>query len=355
MERPKSFGEFLRASNWDNHEEHMQKAQGVLRAEMAENSRRERDFRAKLTEKLTTEFRRNVHTVSADDIASAREILSSGDVVAVDGTLAKFPLMSGTRSQIGIVAVNYKNEKTTHVSYVTEATYSEYSSAEDVFEYLRKRKKTKPVVSDLVLRATMAYWERRYALKQGAKWRIIHGELFPFELRSGLGELRALPEALGLFQEMADLKTIGSVVSDSSGIDVLLGLGLSSNQYLVIRDLEEEYAEWLHDDAHFAKTDEALFEAFLPTAKEFRKCVYRVGDRPFLFYAHKDHLHEFAAILIADSGLIRERGFPVLVDYADTICGSLFRAGDFERRIDYELALQSELLREQSERVGRRR
>jgi hypothetical protein len=356
VKRPQSFSDFIASSEWDNHEEHFQKTQGVLRSELAENSRREREFRAKLTQKLNSEFARQVKTVTAEQILAARSVLASGDVVALDGTLAKFRLMSGTRSQIGIVAVNYKNDKTTHVTYVTEATYSEYDSTEDVFDYLRARKKSRPVISDLVLRATMAFWERKYAIQQAAKWRIVHGELFPFELRSGLGELHALPESIKLFEEIAAIKTIGSVVSDSTGIDVLLGFGLQPNQYLVIRDLNEEYSDWLHEEAHFSKTDEERFESFLlSTARDFRKCVYRVGDRPFLFYAHKEYLEEFGALLVADASLIRERGFPVLVDYADTICSSLFRAGDFERRIEYELSLQSELLREQSERAGRKR
>jgi hypothetical protein len=55
------------------------------------------------------------------------------------------------------------------------------------------------------------------------------------------------------------------------------------------------------------------------------------GDEapPQVFYAHADHAHEAALIAIADSVLQEHRGFPMLIDLADTVCGSTFGADSF--------------------------
>ena len=43
-----------------------------------------------------------------------------------------------------------------------------------------------------------------------------------------------------------------------------------------------------------------------------------------MFFAHTDHAHVAAHIAMADSLLQEHRGFPLLIDLADTICQGLF-------------------------------
>jgi hypothetical protein len=43
-----------------------------------------------------------------------------------------------------------------------------------------------------------------------------------------------------------------------------------------------------------------------------------------LFYAHQDHAHLAAHIALADSVLQYTRGFPMLIDLADTVCSRVF-------------------------------
>src|SRR5262249_20717224 len=43
-----------------------------------------------------------------------------------------------------------------------------------------------------------------------------------------------------------------------------------------------------------------------------------------VFYAHADHAHEAAHIVLADSVLQEHRGFPLLIDLADHVCASVF-------------------------------
>jgi hypothetical protein len=56
--------------------------------------------------------------------------------------------------------------------------------------------------------------------------------------------------------------------------------------------------------------------------------VYRTGAHvpPQMFYSHIDHVHEAAAIVMADSIIQTHRGFPTLIDLADNLSRSQFGA-----------------------------
>ena len=45
---------------------------------------------------------------------------------------------------------------------------------------------------------------------------------------------------------------------------------------------------------------------------------------PYLFYAHVEHAEMAAHIAMADSLLQEHRGFPMLIDLADTVCSATF-------------------------------
>ena len=57
--------------------------------------------------------------------------------------------------------------------------------------------------------------------------------------------------------------------------------------------------------------------------------VYRASPvaPPQVFYAHADHADIAARIVVADSVLQQERGFPLLIDLADRVCGSIYGGG----------------------------
>ncbi len=54
---------------------------------------------------------------------------------------------------------------------------------------------------------------------------------------------------------------------------------------------------------------------------------------PYMFYAHRDHVHEAALIVMADSVLQEHRGFPMLIDLADTVCRTTFGADSFNAAV----------------------
>jgi hypothetical protein len=84
--------------------------------------------------------------------------------------------------------------------------------------------------------------------------------------------------------------------------------------------------------------------------------VYRASEiaPPQLFYAHADHAHEAALIAIADSVMQEHRGFPMLVDLADTVCRSTFGADSFSASTQLAYAEAGEPFRYLTERQTRR-
>jgi hypothetical protein len=75
---------------------------------------------------------------------------------------------------------------------------------------------------------------------------------------------------------------------------------------------------------------------------------------PQLFYAHRDHAHEAALIAMADSVMQEHRGFPMLVDLADTVCRSTFGADSFTASTQLAHAQAGEPFRYLTERQTRR-
>ena len=63
--------------------------------------------------------------------------------------------------------------------------------------------------------------------------------------------------------------------------------------------------------------------------------VYRASGAapPYMFYAHRDHAHEAAMIVMADSAMQEHRGFPMLIDLADAVCRGTFGPDTFSAAV----------------------
>lgn len=73
-----------------------------------------------------------------------------------------------------------------------------------------------------------------------------------------------------------------------------------------------------------------------------------------VFYAHRDFVHEAARIAIADSVLLDHRGFPMLIEMADTMCRTYFGAQTVERPAYAAFANANAPFRHLNERTTRR-
>ena len=74
---------------------------------------------------------------------------------------------------------------------------------------------------------------------------------------------------------------------------------------------------------------------------------------PQVFYAHRDHFELAAAIAIADSVLLPDRGFPMLIDLADRACKSVYGGGSLRNVADAAYARVGAGVRYASERANR--
>jgi hypothetical protein len=85
--------------------------------------------------------------------------------------------------------------------------------------------------------------------------------------------------------------------------------------------------------------------------------LYRVweGSPPYLFYAHIDHAEMAAHIAMADSVLQEHRGFPMLIDLADTVCRTTFGLDSFIPSVQTAYTDAGHPFRYLSERETRRR
>ena len=78
--------------------------------------------------------------------------------------------------------------------------------------------------------------------------------------------------------------------------------------------------------------------------------VIKISERPYVFHAHKDIFDLAAAIIARDSMFQQQKGFPLLIDYADNLCTEYFSGAQFNHMVDWELAKGDNYLREAGER-----
>jgi hypothetical protein len=84
--------------------------------------------------------------------------------------------------------------------------------------------------------------------------------------------------------------------------------------------------------------------------------MYRTADMApaQLFYAHMEHAHEAALIALADSAFQEHRGFPMLIDLADTVCRATFSSESFTASTQLAYVEAGEPYRYLTERQTRR-
>jgi hypothetical protein len=216
------------------------------------------------------------------------------------------------------------------------------TSAIDYFKQLKKVNRT----SELLMRAVMAFTERKLALLRPETWRLVHGELLPYELWAALGKGRPLKARLELAAKLIEAKTVVAVVEGSHNVQLLnAGELLAAGEYLDARDLATELMEYKQgnrDDgrgAHFSKAEGEEFDSFVDRyGPEIRVGIFKAGLRTYLFHAHREVFDKAAAIVIADASHQPIRGFPLLIDYADHICSHHLAQRDFDRQVEFKTA-----------------
>jgi hypothetical protein len=286
------------------------------------------------------------------NLAKATELLHGGKVVAVDGTRSSYRTYSGMRCQIGVVATNYSGDQIKRSFFISEAGFQK--PVDDIIQAVAKRNTAEEQISDMVVRALMLYREREAGMDERFKDSFImfHGPLLPFELMTGLGRWRALDKTLAVLERIISEKRFFSVISTTAYQDYLtFGRAIERGQYLTASNYT--VGHHIADNRDFMAREKWRDEEFERMQRFLRNYaeqiwigVIRVSERPYVFHAHKEIFDLAAAIIARDAMHQREKGFPLLIDYADTLCSRYFSTGDFNSMMEFELARHGEFLSE---------
>jgi hypothetical protein len=279
-------------------------------------------------------------------------LLFPGAVDACDGRPAVHDTLPLTIFQIGVCLVSYQGDQGTwsHRLFRRDLRVEGVDPIAELAELLERRAQRgglnqpsrRDTLSDLARRGIMTYAERAILLRRStAPWRIGHGNPAAYELITGSGSLDLMIESTRILRELVEDHQRFLFVASEPADRVLLTIGdaLRPLEYAVVGTLREQIDRIVelghYRGRHSSRTD---WDGLTLTAEEWiRKFrdhvapqvvvgVYRASSvaPAQVFYAHVDHADLAAHIALADSVLQEHRGFPMLIDLADRVCGAVF-------------------------------
>ncbi len=278
-----------------------------------------------------------------------RGLLFNGGVEACDGINAVHDTLPLTITQIGICLVSYNGQQGTWAHRLFRKDLREKLSdpIEEVVQILERREKREGskqpgnAMSELARRGIMAYAERAIlARKSTAPWRMGHGSPAPYELLTGLwsSQSERIKMSLDLIQWYVDYGRFVFVPSAPRKRHLLtIGNSLNPMEFVILHSLEPDTREMIRTGGYRKESGVLpLMEKFCyEVAPKIAIGLFRVweGAPPYMFYAHVDHAEMAAHIAMADSILQEHRGFPMLIDLADTVCKTTFGVDSFSASV----------------------
>jgi hypothetical protein len=185
-----------------------------------------------------------------------------------------------------------------------------------------------------------------------------HGNPAPYELLTGSGSMDLLHAGLDVLRKLILEHKRFVFVPSAAGERVLLTIGnaLRPLEFAVVENSERRMWPIINKGHLRGKHLDAAEDFYSDTASKVLVGVYRTSNDvpPQIFYGHADHVHEAALIAMADSILQAHRGFPMLIDLANSVCGGLFGADAFNSTIQAAYAQTGAPLQYLGERETRR-
>jgi hypothetical protein len=355
-----TFKDILNQKSWNSYEAYVQEGIMEYSNELSKDISQGKKHKQKIRDFLEKHF--EIKQIPSN-LETELKLLASGDIVGIDGTIATHKTVTGTMAQIGVIAVNYLNEKIQHSYFISEARYKE--DIDDVTEYLYSHEPGNKVVSAPVLRAALQVRERELGLsdKFKDKYKIYHGPLIPFEMLAnpGRADLKILDVTVEILERIISNKKCFSIVSRSQNdAYIRAGMSLNPGEYIKLKkSIGLEIIEdrtLLKDKDRWREEDYLKVNSFVQTrATNIKIGVIKIAHRPYIFHAHDSNFDLAARIIARDSMFQKEKGFPLLIDYADNLCSTYFKASDFNKIIEYQLAKEGEYLSEMSEETLRQK
>ena len=279
-----------------------------------------------------------------------RGLLFNGGVEACDGTSLVHDSLPITIAQIGVSLVSYQGNSGTwvHRLYRRDLRVGGLDPIEEAMALLDRRRKrdstdaqsARDKLSDFTRRGIMEYAERAILLhKSEALWRMGHGHPVPYELLTGGGlviggDMPLLRYSMKMWRELLMQQTRWVFVTSAPSDRVLLTLGdaLRPLEFALVGTPLQSMRDIAAGNLPSGKGLKGEVQAFVEElGPQIVIGLYRASSQApaRLFYAHRDQACLAASIAMADSVLQEHRGFPMLIDLADTVCRSTFGSSTF--------------------------
>ncbi len=310
-----------------------------------------------------------VYETTVSEIKAVQEnVLFNGGVEACDGTISMHETLPLTIAQIGVCLVSYAGEQGSWVQrlYRRDLRARGKDPVKEAIAILERREARSGIgqpdkhdqLKELARRGIMSFSERAVLLDKGnAPWRMGHGHPAPYELLTGSGSMELLHRGLEVVTRLVvDHRRFVYVPSAAAERALLtIGNALRPLEFAIVSTAEDRMYPII-DKGHLrGKHKERAWEFYHEVAPQILVGIYRtsLSVPPQIFYAHPDHVQEAAMIAMADSVLQAHRGFPILIDIADTVCRSTF-ATDFASTVQSAYAAGGSPLNYLPERETRR-
>ncbi len=276
-----------------------------------------------------------------------RGLLFNGGVEGCDGTSLAHETLPISITQIGICLVSYAGNQGSWIHHLYRRDFQLRGGdpVEEALTALDRRmtreaaeaRDQRDKLSDLARRGIMTYAERAVLLERSsALWRMGHGNPVPYELLSGTGHMRLVEQGLKVLRSLLlDHRRVVFVPSEpNERLLLTIGNALRPLEFAIVDTLETRLRQIV---------EVSRYKSYLKIAQQFVKDVgpeivvgvFRATDiaPPHVFYAVREHACEAALIAMADSVLQYHRGFPMLIDLADTVCRSVFGSDSFNSAV----------------------
>lgn len=360
--------------------ENLAEMYGRLEQEIADAVAMEDNYRTTIRKEVFTKIKsspgapRNagVYQARREDLESIhRGLLFNGGVEACDGTSVVHDTLPLTITQIGVSLVSYNGNQGAwaHRLFRRDLRSKFSDPVDEVLTVLERREKREAQgldgekLSELARRGIMSYAERAILKdKSQAVWRMGHGNLVAYELITGLWASRKerIQLSLNLIDWFVNYQKFVFVPSAPRKRHwLMIGNALKPMEFAIIQTLQPDIENMLDSGGY---RDESGVRPLMRTfAKEIAPKIvvglYRVWEAapPYLFYAHVDCAEMAAHIAMADSLLQEHRGFPMLIDLADTVCSTTFGQDTFLPSVQTAYAEQGQPFQYLGERETRYR
>jgi hypothetical protein len=352
-----------------------------LEREVAEAVRQEDEYRRVVREVVFPHLKTSpyappnagVYTVDRADLERIhRGLLFNGGVEACDGTSVVHDTIPLTITQIGVCLISYNGQQGSwaHRLFRRDLRNRQKNLVDEVLNVLKRREKREAqgqdgdMLSELARRGIMAYAERAILReKSAARWRMGHGSVVPYELITGLwaSQKDRIKISLDLIRwyVLEQQRFIFVPSAPRKRHLLMIGDALRPLEYAVVHTLKPELERMIETGGYRDESEvrPAMLDFCRDVGDKIVIGLYRVWDAapPHMFYAHVDHAEVAARIAMADSILQEHRGFPMLIDLADTVCRTTFGADVFTSSVQTAYADVGQPFRYLGERETRPR